>query len=164
MRKAALVSVLVVVAAAATASSQGGTAAADDGCLAIDAGRGVVSVNAKGFVFGRFDQGQVDIDDPVADDGQVRVFGYQKKRLLTDTKTRYIGFGLRFRASGLFRFRIEAIGVDLSLAGKGTATLSSDDFLDAGDYSIDSQSFCEARFQPMPDVPRKVTIAAQDTG
>ncbi len=99
MRKAAVLSVLVVVAAAATASSQGGTAASDDGCLVIDAGRGVVSVNAKGFVFGRFDQGQVDIDDPVADDGQVRVFGYQKKRPLTDTKTRYIGFGLRFRRS-----------------------------------------------------------------
>ena len=29
------------------------------------AGRGIVTFNAKGFVFGRFDQGQVDIDDPL---------------------------------------------------------------------------------------------------
>ena len=164
MRKSALLCVLVIAAAVATASSQGGTGAADDGCLAVDAGRGIVSVNAKGFVFGRFDQGQVDIEDPIQDDGQIRVFGYQKKRLLTDTKTRYIGFGVRFRASGLFRLRIEAIGVDLSLAGKGTATLSSDNFLDAGMFSIDSPSFCEAHFQPMPDVTRKVAIAAQPTG
>ena len=164
MRKTALLLVLVVGAAVASASSQGGTAASDDGCLAVTAGRGVVSVNAKGFVFGRFDQGQVDIEDPVSDDGQVRVFGYQKKRLLSETKTRYVGFGVRFRASGLFRVRLEAIGIDLSLAGKGAATLSSDGFLDAGEFSIDSTSFCEARFQPMPDVPRKITIAAQSTG
>ena len=164
MRKTALLCVLVVAAAIASASSQGGTAASDDGCLVVDAGRGIVTVNAKGFVFVRFDQGQVDIEDPIQDDGQVRVFGYEKKRLLSDTKTRYIGSIVRFRASGLFRLRIEAIGVDLSLAGKGTATLSSDNFFDAGEYSIDSASFCEEHFQPMPDVPRKVVIAAQSTG
>jgi len=155
---------LVLAGTVASASSQGGTAASDDGCLAVSAGRGIVSVNAKGFVFGRFDQGQVDIDDPIAADGQVRVFGWEKKRSLTETKTRYTGFGVRFRASGLFRFRIEAIGVDLSLAGKGTATVSSDDFIDAGEFSIDAPSFCEANFQPVPDVPRKLVIAAQDTG
>ena len=164
MRRSALLCVLVLAGAVASASSQGSTAASDDGCLVVAAGRGIVSVNAKGFVFGRFDQGQVDIEDPIQADGQVRVFGYQKKRLLGETKTRYIGFGVRFRASGLFRLRIEAIGVDLSLAGKGAATLSSDDFIDAGEYSIDSPSFCEARFQPMPDVPRKVVIAAQSSG
>ncbi len=164
MRASALLLVLCAVSAVATASSSGGTSASDDGCLAVDAGRGVISVNAKGYVFGRFDQGQVDIDDPVQTDGQVRVFGYQKKRLLSETKTRYIGFGVRFRASGHFRLRIESVGVDLSVAGKGTATLSSDDFLDAGQYSTDAESFCDAHFQPMPATPRKVVIAAQASG
>jgi opacity protein-like surface antigen len=164
MRKAALLSLLAIAVVAAAASSQASTTAADDGCLVVDAGRGVVTVNAKGFVFGRFDQGQVDIDDPLTGDGQVRVFGYQKKRLLTDTKTRYIGFGVRFRASGLFRIRIEAIGIDMSLSGKGAGTVSSDGFIDAGTYSIDAASFCEDHFQPLPDAPHKVVVAAQSTG
>jgi hypothetical protein len=120
-------------------------------------------MNAKGFVFGRFDQGQVDIDDPVSTDGSIKVFGYQKKRLISETKTRYIGVGVRFRASGLFRIRVEAVGMDVSLAGKGTATLSSDFFFDAGKYSTDAESFCESRFQSMPDVPTKVQIAAEQT-
>ena len=164
MRKTALLCVLAFAGAIAGASSQAGTAASDDGCLVVAAGRGIFSVNAKGFVFGRFDQGLVDIEDPIQADGQVRVFGYEKKRLLTDTKTRYIGQSVRFRASGLFRLRIEAVGIDLSLAGKGAATLSSDNFFDAGEYSIDSPSYCEAQFQPVPDVPRKVVIAAQGQG
>lgn len=165
MRKiaAACVPVLAVVALV-TGSSQAGSEAQDDGCLVIAAGRGIVTINAKGFVFGRFDQGQVDIEDPVQADGNIRVFGYEKKRLLSETKTRYIGFTVRFRASGLFRIRTEAIGMELSLAGKGTATVSSDSFFDAGEYSTDAPSFCEVRFQPMPDVPRKLVISGQTTG
>ena len=135
--------------------------AQDDGCLVVTAGRGIVSVNAKGFLLGRFDQGQIDIEDPLETDGYVRVTGFDKKRSLTETKTRYIGSLVRFRASGLFKVRIEALGMDFSLAGKGTATVSSDGFVDAGHYSIDSQSFCETRFQQMPDIPRKLVIAEQ---
>lgn len=121
-------------------------------------------MNAKGFVFGRFDQGQVDIEDPVQADGGVKVFGYEKKRFLSDTKTRYVGVSVRFRASGLFRIRTEAVGMDISLGGKGTATLSSDNFFDAGTYSADAASFCEARFQPMPDIPLRVVISGQGSG
>jgi hypothetical protein len=53
--------------------------------------------------------------------------------------------------------------MDLSLAGKGTATVTADGFLGAGGYSTDAQSFCESRFQPMPDLPRKLVIAEQTT-
>jgi len=142
-------------------SSQARPVAMDDGCLVVQAGRGFVSFNAKGFLLGRFDQGQVDIEDPLQGDGNVRVFGFDKKRLLTETKTRYSGLQVRFRASGLFKVRVEAVGMELSLAGKGTATLSADGFLDAGEYSTDAQSFCESRFQPMPELPRKLAIAEQ---
>ncbi len=154
----------MLVVALLTGSSQAGSEAQDDGCLVVSAGRGIVTINAKGFVFGRFDQGQVDIEDPIQTDGNIRVFGYEKKRLLGETKTRYVGFTVRFRASGLFRIRTEAIGMELSLAGKGTATVSSDGFFDAGEYSIDAPSFCESRFQPLPDVSRKLVIAEQSTG
>jgi hypothetical protein len=164
MRKIVAACVPLLALALLVASSQAGSRAVDDGCLVVAAGRGVVSFNAKGFLLGRFDQGTVDIEDPLQGDGNVRVFGFQKKRLLTETKTRYNGSFVRFRASGLFKVRVEAVGMELSLAGKGTATLTSDGFLDAGEYSIDAQSFCESHFQPMPDVPRKLLIAEQNTG
>ena len=161
MRKIAAACLLLLALVAVAGSSQARTVAQDDGCLAVTAGRGIVSVNAKGFLLGRFDQGQIDIEDPLEGDGNVRVTGFDKKRLLTDTKTRYVGSLVRFRASGLFKVRIEALGMDFSLAGKGTATLSSDGFVDAGIYSTDSQSFCETRFQPIPDLPHKVVISEQ---
>src|SRR5919204_3936446 len=135
MRKTAVLCALAAAAALAVSASQAGPQAADEGCLVVNDGRGIVSISARGFVFARFDQGQVDIDDPVEGDGSIKVFGWDKKRPLTETKTRYIGDFVRFRASGLFRVRVEAIGIALSAAAKGTATLSSDDFLDAGDFS-----------------------------
>jgi hypothetical protein len=164
MRKVAAACLPLLVLVLLASSSQAGSVAQDDGCLAVQAGRGIVSFNAKGFLLGRFESGQVDIEDPLQGDGNVRVFGFAKKRLLTETKTRYIGTFVRFRASGQFKVRVEAVGMELSLAGKGTATLNSDGFFDAGQYSTDAQSFCESRFQPMPDVPRKLVIAEQTSG
>jgi hypothetical protein len=165
MRKVAAACMPLLALVLLAGSSQAGPRAQDDGCLVVQAGRGIVSFNAKGFLLGRFDQGTVDIEDPLQGDGSVRVSGgIQKKRLLTETKTRYVGSLVRVRASGLFKVRVEALGMELSLAGKGTATLTSDGFFDAGEYSIDAQSFCESRFQPMPDLPRKLVIADQTTG
>lgn len=163
MRKLVLACALLPAVAALAAGSAAAPGATGDGCLVVSSGRGIVTLNAKGFVFGRFDQGQVDIDDPVAADGSVKVFGFQKKRLITETKTRYIGVSVRFRASGLFRIRLEAVGMDVSLAGKGTATLSSDNFFDAGKYSTDAASFCESRFQPMPEIPTRVVITGESS-
>jgi hypothetical protein len=163
MRKVAAVCMPLLALVLLAGSSQAGSVAQDDGCLVVQAGRGIVSFNAKGFLLGRFDQGHVDIEDPLPGDGYVRVFGFDRKRLLTETKTRYIGSLVRFRASGLFKVRVEAVGMELSLAGRGTATLTSDGFLDPGQYSTDAQSFCESRFQPMPDVARKLAIAEQTT-
>ncbi len=161
MRKIAAACVPLLALVVLVASSQAKPAAQDDGCLVVEAGRGIVSFNAKGFLLGRFDSGQVDIEDPLQGDGNVRVFNFDKKRQLTDTKTRYIGERVRFRASGQLKVRVEAVGMELSFAGKGTATVNSDGFFDPGQYSTDAQSFCESRFQPMPDLPRKLTISEQ---
>ena len=163
MRKVAAACLPVLALVLLAGSSQARPTAEDDGCLVVQAGRGIVSLTAKGFLLGRFDSGQIDIEDPLQGDSNVRVFGFDRKRLLTETKTRYSGSLVRFRASGLFKVRVEAVGMELSLAGKGTATLTSDGFLEAGEYSTDAQSFCESRFQPMPDVPRKLAIAEQTT-
>ena len=91
MRKVAAACVPLLALVVLVASSQAKPAAQDDGCLVVEAGRGIVSFNAKGFLLGRFDQGTVDIEDPLQGDGTVRVFHFDKKRQLTDTKTRYIG-------------------------------------------------------------------------
>ena len=109
--------------------------------------------------------GQLDIDDPIEGDGTVKVFGWERKRQLTDTKTRYsASFGMiRFRASGLFRIRIEAIEIDLRAAAKGNATLSGQDFIDPGKFSVDANSFCTAAFQAMPDGPKKFVISGDIT-
>ena len=161
MRKVAAACVPLLALVVLVASSQAKPAAQDDGCLVVEAGRGIVSFNAKGFLLGRFDQGYVEIEDPLQGDGNVRVFDFDKKRLLTETKTRYIGSLVRFRASGQLKVRVEALGMELSFAGKGTATVNSDGFFDPGQYSTDAQSFCESRFQPMPVLPRKLTISEQ---
>lgn len=161
MRKIAAACVPLLALVVLVASSQAKPAGQDDGCLVVQAGRGIVSINAKGFLLGRYDSGQVDIEDPLPADGNVRVFNFDKKRLLTETKTRYSGSFVRVRASGLFKIRVEALGMELSLAGKGTATLNSDGWSDPGHYSSDAQSFCDSRFQPMPDLPRKITISEQ---
>jgi hypothetical protein len=47
------------------------------------------------------------------------------------------------------------------LRGQRHGDLSSDNFFDAGKYSIDSASFCESRFQPMPEAPTRVVIAGE---
>ena len=161
MRKIAAACVPLLALVVLVASSQAKPTAQDDGCLVVEAGRGIVSINAKGFLLGRFYQGSIDVDDPLPGDGNVRVFSFEKKRQLTESKTRYIGSQVRFRGSGQFKVRVEAVDMELSFAGKGTATLNSDGFFDAGQYSTDAQSFCEARFQPMPDLPRKITISEQ---
>jgi hypothetical protein len=161
VRKIAAACVPLLALVVLVASSQAKPAAQDDGCLVVQAGRGIVSFNANGFLLGRFDSGRVDIEDPLQGDGNVRVFGEDKKRLLTETKTRYIGSFIRFRASGQFKIRVEALGMELSFAGKGAATLNSGGWSDPGHYSSDAQSFCESRFQPMPDLPRKITISEQ---
>ena len=64
MRRIVLASAVALLAVPA-AASHGDKRPPGDGCLVVRNGRGVVSVAAKGTVFGRFDQGQVRIEDPV---------------------------------------------------------------------------------------------------
>jgi len=163
MRKAALLSALALGAALAASSSQATRSAPGDGCLVVRDGKGIVIINARGFVFGRFDQGSVTIDES-APGGAAKVFGWEKKRLLSETRTQYIGYDVRFRASGLFRLTVNAVFIDISAAGRGVATLAAPDFLDVGKFSVDADSFCESGFQPLPDLPRKFVIASQGGG
>lgn len=165
MRKPALLCALALTVAGAcgvaASASLASSRALDDGCLVTRDAYGVITLNIKGFVFGQFDQGQLTLDDPFEGDGVVKVYGAEKVRATTGTRTTYIGQQVRFRAAGRTIIRINAVGVYLSAVGRGTATLFADTFLRqiAGDFSVDAESFCADKFQDMPDLaPQRFAI------
>jgi len=159
-----LVALLVTVPAAATSVAGKGPG---DGCLVVQDGKGIVTVTAKGTVFGRFLTGQVLIEDRDTSDGKEPVVsGAEKTRVRTETKTLHIGENVRFRASGRFRIRLEAVYMDVSLVGRGSVVLSSTSedlpaFSDPGTFSVDAESFCQEGFQTLPDVPARYVIGTQ---
>jgi hypothetical protein len=160
MRKLAVLGMLLLAVAVPSVVLAGGDAAFD-GCLVVDNANGFVTVNGRGTVVGRFDQGQLTITDPVAGDGVTKVIGAQQVQVLSSTKRRYFGENLRYRVSGRFIARVgEAIGIDLSAIARGKVTLSSADFIDTGTYSIDTDSFCQERFKLVPDLPQTFTLGS----
>lgn len=163
MRTAALSLALALGAALLVSSSQARRGAPGDGCLVVRDGKGLVSLNARGFVFGRFDEGFITIDESAP--GRAKVFGWQKRSFLSDTRTQYSGYpDVRFRAGGAFRITVSARFMDISAAGRGVVTLAAPDFLDAGTFSVDADSFCQSGFQPLPDLPRRFALGSQGGG
>lgn len=156
---------LAVVVPVAVSHAAG---AATDGCLVVAHSNSIVTVNARGTIVGRFDQGAVTITDPTPGDGTVKVTGADEVKVLTPpasggTRKRYTGetgTGVRFRASGKTIVRVEAIGIDLSAVGRGKATLNGGVFIDPGTYSVDSDSFCQDGFHPLPVLPQTVVLGA----
>ena len=128
-----------------------------DGTLAVENAQGVVTLAVRGGVIGRFDQGTIEIFDPVAGDGPGPVVrGFQKARDLGPRRTLYSGEGdVRFRLiGGFYRVRITAIGLDVSAVGRGVATLDGTGFADQpGRYSANG-----APFQAIPAVPVRIVL------
>jgi hypothetical protein len=161
----------------------GGDASANtpgDGCLVVQEGLGKVAISlTRGVVFGRFQQGTVRIDDVVAGDGStVRVIagtaplaGVKVTSPLPGAKTSdharlYTGDEVRFRTTGAVRISVNALRIDLSVAGKGTATLSATTFEPdfSGTFSVDAASFCEDNFQQMPATATRFQISSPIAG
>jgi hypothetical protein len=154
---------LLMMCAVATSAAFASSGAVDDGCLVARDAKGTITINLKsGFVLGRFDQGQITVIDPTPDDSTVpKVTGWDKSRPLSETKSRYVGDQVRFRASAPAILVIQAnLGIYVSLVGKATVTLTSNGFDFAGDFSVDSDSFCsdETTFQQMPSAATKYVI------
>ena len=121
-----------------------------DGTLVVDNGRGVVIVRARGGIIGRFDSGRLIVDDSVEGDGSGPiVYGAERIRELGGRRTLYIGEDVRFRMiGGLYRVQLQAVGIDVSAVGRGTATLDASGFSDQpGRFSING-----GPFQSMPGV------------
>jgi hypothetical protein len=101
-----------------------------DGTLSIRDGRGTVVVHARGAVIGqvaRFERnGKLILEDLVDGDGsEPRVLGADWSRLRADGTPVYGGKGIRFRLiGGRFALRAtNAVGLQLSVVGRGTVTL-----------------------------------------
>jgi hypothetical protein len=130
-----------------------------DGTLVVQNAKGIVQLRVTGGIIGRFDSGQIEVFDPTLADGPAAVV-----KLCQDTSPgpkRFSCFSeteVRFRLiGGSFIVRIDAIGVDLSVVGHGTAVLDGQDFEDfqTGRYSVNG-----GPFQLMPPVPTKISIGA----
>ena len=138
-----------------SAASGASNGALGDGTLVVKEGRGTVGVAVRGGIIGRFDSGRVIIEDPVLGDGTGPiVFGAQSSRVLTATKTLYIGTDVRFRLiGGFFRVKVIATGMNVSVVGKGSATLDGGGFIDAGTYSLNGGDFV-----PMPSTAKPLQL------
>jgi hypothetical protein len=163
MRRFAVLGALALLAVV-PATSRADSRAADDGCLVVDNANAIVTVNLRGSIIGRFDQGQVTVTDPLPGDGTVKVWNANEVTALPPpltggTKKIYSGdTGVRFRASGKTTVRVEAIGIDLSAVGRGKVTLNGGVFVGPGAYSVDSDSFCLDKFRVLPSLPQTFVL------
>ena len=74
-----LAGTFAALAAFPVASSLARQSAVGDGCFVVRDGFGIVDIKGRGTVLGRFDEGQVTIDDPLPDDGTLKVYGAEQK-------------------------------------------------------------------------------------
>ena len=124
----------LVVPAAAVAASQSG-----EGTLAVEDGRGRVTLEARGGYIGRVAAGSITIYDLTPEDASDPiVFGDDRILLVGETGIRYAGTGLRFRmAGGRWRIVVQGRGIDLSAVGKGVGSIQSDGQAGPGVYTLD---------------------------
>jgi hypothetical protein len=132
----------VIALAFPTASVAGGRDVSD-GTLSVRDGRGVFIVSGKGGVIGSFKSGKVVVTDPIDGDGTgAIVSGVDWRRDRTDTTSVYGGTKVRFRMiGGTFRIKVVGVGVNLSVVGRGTVTMTGAGTLDDGDYSVNGDPY-----------------------
>jgi len=135
---AALLALLVPAVAAARTSAPG------DGTLVVkDGNAALITLQARGGVVGRFDQGTLKIKDPNPDDDfDPVVTGAEKTHSVNDFVTIYSGKNVRFRFIGS-RFTVRLLGgtgIDLSVVGQGSVILQGAGTLDDGTYSFNGDA------------------------
>jgi hypothetical protein len=164
-RVPALAVALVVAVAAPVAAvakkkpkpPESGTAA-HDGYLAVEDGKGVVQIAARGSVIGRVGQGRILVIDANPYDAvRPRIRGARWHARRSRKMTVYGGRNLRYRlAGGFFRLRLAGLGIDLSAVGRGAVTLKGDvRYADTGVYSLNGGDFT-----PLPYETTTVQLAA----
>ena len=136
MRKTSLCLALLALVLPAVAV---GVIDAGDGTLSVEDGRGKVTLQARGGVFGRLDRGTITVWDTTPADANYPVVtgADQPESFLADGGVRYRGAGMRLRViGGGFKLLIQGRGIDLSVVGKGSGFIEGDT-LEPGVYSLD---------------------------
>src|SRR5712692_6020698 len=128
-----------------------------DGTLSVRDGRGMVVVTARGAVIGSLAQGKITIVDPIDGDGTGPIItGEDWSREVSDTTTTWGGKKVRFRLiGGFFKIRVVGRGINLSVVGKGTATLNGAGTLDDGSFALNGSDYLA-----IPDLPVTFVLAA----
>lgn len=136
-----------------------------DGTLSIRDGRGSVVVQARGAVIGqltRFERnGKLVIEDPDPGDGSdPKVVGADWVRARADGTLIYGGKGIRFRfIGGQFVLRVtNAVGLQLSVVGKGKVRLDGAGSLTTGVVYDGVYSLNGEPAEPLPDDPETFPI------
>jgi hypothetical protein len=158
--------VLALLAPAASA----GEAQRGDGTLSIRDGRGTVVVQARGAVIGQLTRlernGKLVIDDLTeSDDAEPRVVGADWARERPDGTLVYGGKAIRFRLiGGRFVLRItNAVGLQLSVVGKGKVTLDGAGSLENGIIYDGVYSLNGEETVSLPDEPVTLRLGPSAT-
>jgi hypothetical protein len=142
----------------------------EEGTLSIRDGRGSVVVHARGAVIGQLTRlernGKLVIEDLDAADGsEPRVVGADWARTRADGTPVYGGKGIRFRLiGGRFVLRVtNAVGLQLSVVGRGNVTLDGAGSLGSGiaydgTFSLNGEPAESLPDEPEPFPLRPVTI------
>lgn len=167
MRPFLLVVLIAVSGGVFAATGSARSTAPGDGCLVVSQGYGKVTVTlTRGVLFGRYSEGQLTYNDRGGDVHLPSVPGVTPTKPTDHTWLYSNANDVRFRTTGPTKLTINAQLINLSVAGKGTTTLTAGGFDPsfAGRFSVDSDSFCEDNFQKMPVVPTKFQIASPVSG
>jgi hypothetical protein len=155
-RLVVLIGVLVLALPAGAGALQRGPG---DGTLVVENADGVITLAVRGGIRGRFDQGTIEVFDPVPGDGPAPVVkGWTQRDRQGPRRTTYTGDpDVRFQLVGWYRVRISAIGIDVSAVGHGVVVLDGSGFADqAGRFSINGGAF-----QSMPTASTRFTLGSQ---
>ena len=165
MRRIAVLSLLVALLVPAAAYAV--RTAPGDGTLSVRNGEGMIKLNVRGVIIGRFDNGRLVVDAPKDGDCDLLdVWGATREKPLADDdgvvyRCQFSGPNIRFRFVGgqhqiqIGRVLAPARDIDLSVVGRGTAFLRGSTSLFDGTYSRNGEPF-----QPMPDEGRLLQVAA----
>jgi hypothetical protein len=138
MRRVLVLCALIALLLPAFAAA--GTQAGDDGILVVKEADGTIGIVARGSMIGSCDYCTVTIDDPNPNDGAQPVVNgtFDLQKDLTDTKTRWRGTSIRFRAIGGFvRMIVRGVGINLSVVAHGQGWVDGDPTPFDGTWSLD---------------------------
>lgn len=151
VRKRSLVALLAFAGLAASPALAGKPAS--DGTLSVKDGRGMVQVNVRGSLIGRFERGKVTITDTNPyDSRRPAVLGYERVSYRSAKTTVYSGRDVRIRiGGGKNDVRIEGRGIYVSAVGRGKGLVKGSGSAQNGVFYDGVWSLNDADYASLPD-------------